>query len=804
MQAPPASTQYSPPELHLQLLGGFTVQVGDTSLPEAQWKSRRARSLVKLLALAPAHRLHRDQIIDSLWPDADLSAAANSLHQTLFAARRVLNPLAPGCLALEEGFLSLSGGEHQSLSVDVDQFEAAAVQARGSQDPQAYQSALTLYSGELLPEDRYEEWTIRRREALHQVYLQLLLGLAHLQETLRDYPTAIEALLRLLAADPSHEEAHAGLMRLYASSGQRQQALRQYQTLREVLQSELDAEPSPATRLLYEAIQSGQFEAIRPTLEQAQLPTGTVTFLFTDIEGSATLWEKQPSAMPAAVARHHALMREAIETHSGVVFKVIGDQFQAAFRFANQGVAAAVAAQQSLLAERWPEAIGAIRVRMGLHTGPAELEGADYAVSHTLNRASRVMAAGFSWQVLLSQETAGLAMRQLEAGVALKSLGEHCLKGLETIETLFQVVAPGLPQDFPRLPTAVTQPHNLPAQLTSFIGREQEIAEVRQLVSDHRLVTLTGSGGTGKTRLALHAAEGLLDIFPDGVFLIELAPLSDPELVPQVCAQTLELIEQPNTSVQAALTHYLEKKHLLLILDNCEHVIAACTRLADSLLKACLQLHILATSREILSVPGEAALRVPPLAVPDPSHLPPLESVAHYEAVRLFVERAAQVSPGIALNEGNAGAVAQICQRLDGIPLAIELAAARARMMTIEQIADRLGSNFRLLTGGGRAVLPRHQTLTAMIDWSYDQLAPQERLLLQRLSVFAGGWTLEAAEAVCADQAGENSCQEGQVASPEVIDLLAQLVDKSLIQTVSSAASACPVKPNRTCVPKAR
>ena len=599
-----ASATHKPPsDLHIQLLGGFTVQAGETTIPESQWKSRRARSLLKLLALAPSHRLHRDQVMDALWPDADLSSAANSLHQTLFAARRVLDPLAPGCLALDEGYLSMSGGEGRTLSVDVEQFEAAVAQAKKTQDQAAYQSALALYSGELLPEDRYEEWAVHRREALHQVYLQLLLSLAELQESLRDYPGGIEALQCLLAADPSHEEAHAGLMRLYAMNGQRQQALRQFQTLRQVLQAELDAEPSPAVQALYEAIQSGQLGAVAPV----SLPTAT---------------------------RHH----------------------------------------------------------------------------------------------------------------------------------------------------------NLPAQLTSFIGRKQEIAEISRLISDHRLVTLTGSGGTGKTRLALRAVEGLLETFPDGVFFIELAPLSDPALVPQACAQTLELVEQPNISIRDSLAHYLDKKHLLLVLDNCEHVIDECARLVDSLLKACPQLHILTTSREILSVPGEAGFRVPPLSVPDSRHLPSWDEVSQYEAVRLFIERAAQASPGIALNEANVDAVAQICQRLDGIPLAIELAAAQARLLTIEQIAVRLGSNFRLLTGGGRAVLPRHQTLKAMIDWSYNQISPQERLLLQRLSVFAGGWTLEAAEAVCADGDEDQACQEQRIGSQEVIDLLAQLADKSLIQTISGVA----------------
>ena len=298
---------------------------------------------------------------------------------------------------------------------------------------------------------------------------------------------------------------------------------------------------------------------------------------------------------------------------------------------------------------------------------------------------------------------------------------------------------------------------------------------------DQRLVTLTGTGGTGKTRLALQVAHELLDSFPDGVFLVELAPLSDPDLVPQVCVKVLNMIEPSGISPTDSLVYFLEKKDLLLILDNCEHLITACASLADALLKGCPRLHILATSREILSVPGEHPYRVPSLEVPDLRALPPLAELAQVESVRLFIERAGQVAPGAALTSSNAGSIARIGQRLDGIPLAIELAAARMRLMTAEQIAERLDDAYHLLTGGGRTVLHRHQTLKALIDWSYDLLSPKERLLLQRLSVFAGGWTLEAAEMVCADQTGEPPCSEQQLASVEIMDLLALLVDKSLV-----------------------
>jgi predicted ATPase/DNA-binding SARP family transcriptional activator/class 3 adenylate cyclase len=785
-------------ELYIQLLGGFAVSLDGVRLPQERWKSRRARHLVELLALAAGHRLHREQVMDGLWPDSDLTAAANNFHQTLYAARRALGPSGADCLPLEEGFLSLAG--EGGLLVDVEQFEAAAVVAtaavkaaalagaKGGQDPGVIQAALALYPGDLLPDDPYEEWTIRRREALRRLFVQLLLELACLHEVRGEYAPGVEALQRLLAVDPLHEEAHTALMRLYALNGQRQLALRQYQALCEALQAELEVEPGEGSTQVYEAIQSGRYppsggagSPLAGDGTQAALPFGMVTFLFSDIEGSTSLWERQPQAMPAAVARHHAILQEAIASNGGVAFKVVGDQFQAAFRFAHQGVAAAVAAQQAVQAEAWPAATGPLRVRMGLHTGPAELAGEDYAVSHTLNRAARVMAAGYGGQVLLSQETAGLVERELPEGVGLLDLGEHQLKGLQRLEHLYQVVAPGLREEFPRLPSARNHLHNLPAQLTSFIGREQQIAEVNGLVRNRRLVTLTGSGGVGKTRLALKAAEGLLEAFPDGVFLVELAPLADPELVAQACLQALGVVGQPGVPITDSLVHYLGKKHLLLLLDNCEHLIAACTQLVDRLLKACPGLHVLATSREILSVPGETPYRLPSLEVPGRRALPSLAELAQVEAVRLFVERAAQVAPGLVLTAENAGSIAQIGQRLDGIPLAIELAASRVRMMSVQQVASRLDDTFRLLTGGSRAVLPRQQTLKAMIDWSYNLLSCKERLLMQHLSVFAGGWSLEAAEAICAD--GEEGCigSGGWVDSAEVIDLLAQLVDKSLV-----------------------
>ncbi len=504
------------------------------------------------------------------------------------------------------------------------------------------------------------------------------------------------------------------------------------------------------------------------------LPSGTVTFLFTDIEGSTNLWEKMPDEMRLSLAQHHTILRQSIEANGGHVFQIIGDAFQAVFRLAVQGLAAALAAQRALQSASWGKT-GMLMVRMGLNTGPAELDrsgDAPYEVSHTLNRVARVMSAGHGGQILLSQESADLVRRELPEGVTLADLGEHLLKGMQWPEHLFQACASGLPQTFPPLATGIAHPSNLPAQLTTFVGREREISEVIDLLDKQRLVTLTGSGGTGKTRLSLQVGENLLEQFPNGVWLVELASLSDPDLVPRTTIAALGMQESATQGLLLQLQNFLKEKQILLLLDNCEHVIEDCAKMVDALLHTCPKLKVLASSREALGVAGEAAYRVPSMTMPDPRHLPPLEELANFTAVQLFIERAASVQPGFCLTSANSQSVAQICRRLDGIPLAIELAAARVGVLSVEQIAARLDSRFRLLTGGSRTALPRQQTLRASIDWSFSLLDERERLLFMRLSVFYGGWTLEAACAVCSFEGLDEY---------DVIDSLAKLVNKSLI-----------------------
>jgi predicted ATPase/class 3 adenylate cyclase/Tfp pilus assembly protein PilF len=513
-------------------------------------------------------------------------------------------------------------------------------------------------------------------------------------------------------------------------------------------------------------------------------PTGTVTFLFSDIEGSTRLWEEHPEAMRVALARHDALIRGAIEQHNGHVFKTIGDAFCAAFHTAPDALNAALAAQQALTSEIWPEPID-IKVRMALYTGAVEHRDNDY-FGQPLNRVARLLGAGHGGQVLLSQTTCDLACDLLPSAVSLKAMGEHRLRGLNQPESIFQLLHPDLPANFPALKSLGGFPNNLPLQLTSFIGREKESAEVKSLLQKTRLLTLTGSGGCGKTRLAMQVAADMLEHYSDGVWVVELASLTDTALVPQTVASALGLREQVGKTFVQTLTDYLKSKRLLLVLDNCEHLLNACAQLCDALQRACSHLTILTSSREGLGISGELTYRVPSLSLPDPKQTITIEAINQYEAVRLFVERAQFQKSDFRVTSQNALALASVCHRLDGIPLAIELAAARVRSLSVEEIHSRLDNSFRILIGGSKTALPRQQTLRALIDWSYDLLTDTERLLLCRLSVFAGGWTLAAAEQV---GVGE-SADRGTIEDWEVLDLLTSLVDKSLVIAQTQAETA--------------
>ena len=566
--------------------------MGSRTIRQNEWRLRKASALVKLLALAPRHRLHREQVVDMLWPDSGKKAASNSLRKTLYAARRALDP-AGGAryLASENDSLVLCPGS--SLWVDVEAFEEAAATARREHEPAAYRAAIELYVGELLPEDLYEEWAEERRRELRTMFLSLLVELATVHEERAEHGQGVEVLRRAVAEEPILEEAHAGLMRLYALLGQEAEALAQYERLREALSKRLGTEPSTATNRLRDEIASGEFHPDRSS----------------------------PAATPQ------------------------GDE--------------------PLYSSR----------------------------------------------------------------------------------------------------------HNLPAPRTSFIGREREMLEVKRALAMTRLLTLTGTGGSGKTRLALEVARSLVGAYPDGVWLVELAPLSEGALVPQAAAQALGVRERPAQPLTDTLAVFLRTKQALLVLDNCEHLVEAVAQLVDVLLDSCPGVRVLATSREGLGIAGEMQQLVSSLSVPDPGQQPTPIELERYESVRLFMERAHYRNPAFVLNPQNMQAVAQICERLDGIPLAIELAAARVGL-SVEQIAERLDDSLKLLTTGSRTASARQRTLRGALDWSFELLSEPEQMLFGRLSVFAGGWTLEAAEAVASG---------GGVKENEVLDLLLGLVDKSLI-----------------------
>jgi predicted ATPase/DNA-binding SARP family transcriptional activator/DNA-binding CsgD family transcriptional regulator len=588
--------------LRIKLLGGFSVSAGSRTIQHNAWRLRKAAALVKLLALAPRYRLHREQVVDALWPDSGKKTASNSLRRTLHAARTALDPAGGSrYLASENDSLVLCPGG--SLWVDLDAFEEAAATARREREPAAYRAALDLYAGDLLPEDRYEEWAEERRQELRRTFLSLLIEVATVHEERGEYGQGVEALRRAVSEEPTLEEAHASLMRLYALLGQEGEALAQYERLRVALSKRLGTEPSSATNRLRDEIASGEFPSA-------------------------------PFFSP---------------------------------------------------------------------TGPPQ--------------------------------------------------GEEPLESLR---------------------------HNLPAPRTSFVGREREMLEVKRELAMTRLLTLTGTGGSGKTRLALEVARSLVGAYPDGVWLVELAPLSEGALVPQAVARALGVMERPGEPLTDTLAEVLQTKQALVVSDNCEHLVAAVAQLVDVLLDSCPGVRVLATSREVLGIAGETTWLVSSLSVPDPRQRPTTEELERYESVRLFAERAHYRNPAFALSPQNAQAVARICERLDGIPLAIELAAARVGL-SAEQIATRLDDSLKLLTTGSRTASARQRTLRGALDWSYDLLSEPERVLFARLSIFAGGWTLEAAEAV---GVGED-IEEG-----EVFDLLLRLVDKSLVVAEASAGGA--------------
>ncbi len=518
------------------------------------------------------------------------------------------------------------------------------------------------------------------------------------------------------------------------------------------------------------------------------LPTGTVTLLLADVEGSTRLWETQPETMTGALARLNRTVNNAIASHDGVrpLEQGEGDSFVAAFARASDAIACALDLQQAPLAP--------IRIRIGIHTGEIQLRDESNYAGPTINRTARIRDLAHGGQTVMSGVTESLVVDRLPDDVWLTELGSYALKGVARPERVVQLCHPDLRNEFP--PLRVRQSvasHNLPAQLTSFVGRQAQIAELGRIVAVNRLVTLTGAGGAGKTRLAVEVASQLTDEFGDGIWYVDLAPISNPAVAPLTVARTLGLPDQTGRSTIELLVRFFGDKTMLLVLDNCEHLLDACGSMVTELLSACPNLTILTTSREPLAVPGELSWRVPSLPLAD-------------EAIQLFSDRARRVRAEFVVGDDNNALVQEICERLDGMPLAIELAAARVRALSLPQILDSLHDRFRLLTGGARTAVRRQQTLRASVDWSHALLTEPEQVLFRRLAVFAGGFDLDAAQAV-----GASSNVESYSSS----DQLSLLVDKSLVVADEIArwdalpvagdrcastrrkSSASPVKPTR-------
>lgn len=511
---------------------------------------------------------------------------------------------------------------------------------------------------------------------------------------------------------------------------------------------------------------------------------GNITFLFTDIEGSTRLAQDFRDVHQELIAKHHSIIEEAVKLNGGHIFKTIGDAFCCAFENVSDAVNAAVESQTKLSSEDWGD-VG-MKVRMGIHTGTAEWNGKDYMGYLTLARSNRIMSASHGGQIVISDDSVKASPdsnsefttypykdKNLQGKlITLRDLGERRLKDLAEPVRIYQVLAKGLPSEFRPLMTLDFRPNNLPVQLTSFVGRQEELKAVSRMIEDSRLLSLIGPGGTGKSRLALQIAAEMIDRFDNGVWLVELASITDHTLLAEEVIRALNIPEVPGRSSDDIVIGHLREKKLVMILDNCEHLVQGVSGFAEFILKNCQYVKLVVTSREALHCMGEKIYMLSSLGHPGREDVLEPGELVKYESVRLFIERALTINSSFRLNEGNASAVQKICSQLDGIPLAIELAAVRLKVLSLDSILKKLDDRFRLLTGGNRTALPRQQTLRAMIDWSYDMLDEKEKLLFQRLSVFAGGWTIEAAEQICSDELIEEF---------ELIDVLSNLIDKSLI-----------------------
>ena len=731
--------------------------------------SGQQRRLLAVLVVHANEVVSRDRLVDVLWGDEPpptamhtLQGLVSRLRQTLGDDRLETRP--PGYR------LRVANNE-----VDAARFEELVRVGLGSSEQaeaalDVFDEALGLWRGLPYAEFASEEFAAAEVARLVELRARVIEERAGALLELSRPEDVIGELEAQIAVDPFRERLRALLMLALARAGRPVESLRAYDEFRRFLADEVGVVPSPGLQALNDDIvrqNPDVFRAGSPSNED--LPSGTVTFLFTEVEGSTRLWEEYPDVMRHAMARHDELLRDAVESHDGFIVKNTGDRFHAVFATAHDAVTAAVAAQSAFLTDDWNVA-ETVRVRMGIHTGEAEVLDGDYG-GGAVNRADRLMSVAHGGQIVVSAATEELLHDALPEKYGFVDLGEYRLRDLGRPEHLFQVAHPDLGREFAPLRTLEAFPrNNLPRPVTTFVGREAEIASLAELVRQSPLVTLTGVGGVGKTRLALQVAAEVVAEFPDGAWLCELAPVTDPEAVWETVAACLRVQPLPGRALDESVLDYLATKRLLLVLDNCEHLLDAVARLVDAIERRCAGVSVLATSREGLALGGERMAAVPSLGVPAGDA--DVDEVRQAEAVRLFGDRASAAKRDFALTDRNVAAVGVLCRRLDGIPLAIELAAARVRSLSPEDLVSRLDQRFELLTHGSRTAPERHQTLRSTIDWSYDLLSPTERHALNRLSVFAGGCDLAAAEAVLPDD---------DLDAADVVDVLGQLVDKSLV-----------------------
>ena len=748
----------------IELLGGLVVRQGERVI--TRFRTQKAAALLAYLAYHLDQAHPREVLAELLWPWAHPATGRNNLRAELASLRRQLEPpgVPSGAVLKADRFSAQLNPA--TVTTDVAEFRAALVAAAAASSStdraQGLEEAVSLYRGPLLP-GHYEDWVLVEQRGLAELYFQAVRQLTEHLAGSGDVKAALKWARQAVVADPLREEAQQDVIRLLVAAGQKTAALRQYRELEKALRAELGEEPSPETRRLigrllavpdeHGAAAKAPSRRPRPprTTGVGGLPTGTVTFLMTDIEGSTALWEQGGEAFRSALESHHALLRRSFRRHGGHEVKEAGDSFVVAFASAGDATACAVECQRALTQQEWPPAIGPLRVRMAVHTGDVALTEGEYQ-GLVLHRAARILTAAHGGQILCSEAIATLVRRDLEAGVRLADLGPYRLRDVPTPERLFQLDYPEMPQrEFPPLRAEAGYAGNLPLQFTRFFGREPEMERLTAMLlgGQVRLVTLTGPGGCGKTRLAVEAARESLDAFQGAVWFVLLGGLSDPSLIGSAILEALRVPASPQLESLEQAAQALSRQRSLLVLDNFEHLVDGGAPLVRTLLERVPALTCLVTSRHCLHLRGEREFPVAPL--PTPRGEEAADELVSYPSVGLFVDRAQATRPDFQVTATNAPVVAELCQRLEGIPLALELAAARAQVLTPSQMLAQLEHRFDFLVSRARDVEERHRTLRTAIEWSYQLLPSELQRFFVRLSIFRGGCTLQAAEAICGE-----------------------------------------------------